>query len=299
MPSVRDLIEPGTQLEIVAEGFTYTEGPVWDWANGRLLFHDIPADRRYSWSEDAGLELVATPTGKGNGMAIDGEGRVVICESGFNRVVRLEGDGSEVVLAERFGGAALNSPNDVIVARNGDIYFTDPTYGRIPVYGEERAAELDFTGVFRIPASGGGLELLATECEQPNGLVLSPDESRLYVDDCENGTIWRFELEDRRVVERGIWLADAGAALPFARAASNDLLSGYVDGMGCDERGNVYVTSVGGVLAIAPDGTKLGTIELPEDVSNFTWGGERARTCSSPVARSSAGCRWRSRRQPI
>lgn len=289
MTVVTDLVARGAELERVATGFTYTEGPVWD-CNERLLFHDIPSDRRYAWSETEGLVVIQEPTQKANGMARDFECRILICESSTNRLIRQELDGSVTVLAERYRGKDLNSPNDIAVRGNGDVYFSDPAYGRIPVYGRERPRDLDFQGLFRVRATDGALELVATDCEQPNGLVFSDDGSHLYVDDCEHGTIWRYDLaDDGEVLARQLWHADAGTPLPFEDCVANEKYPGYVDGMGCDERDNVYVTSRGGILVIGPDGENVGLIGLPEEVGNFTWGGPEGRDlfvcCRSFVGR--------------
>lgn len=290
MTSVADLVASGAALEKVAVGFTYTEGPVWDRRNDRLLFHDIPSDRRHAWSEADGVVVVEEETQKGNGMAVDFEGRILICESSTNRLIRQELDGSVTVLAERYRDRDLNSPNDIAIRGNGDVYFSDPAYGRIPVYGKERPRELDFQGVFRLRAADGALELVATDCEQPNGLVFSADGSRLYVDDCEHGTIWRYDLaDDGEILGRRLWHDHAGTPLPFEHSLDNEKYPGYVDGMGCDEHDNVYVTSRGGILVVGADGVDVGLIELPEEVANFTWGGPEGRDlficCRSFVGR--------------
>jgi gluconolactonase len=272
--SLGALVSPRGEVEVISAGYTYTEGPVWDRLKQRLLFHDVPGDTRYEWSEESGTTTLLTPTNKSNGMCADANGRLLICESTTNRLVRHELDGSETILAEKYEGKHLNSPNDVVVRGNGDVYFSDPAYGRLPIYGEVRPRELDYQGVFRVRASDASIRLVATDCEQPNGLVFSPDGSRLYVDDCELGTIWSYDLDDDgNVIDKKLWREDAGRPQPFEGVARNNLLSGYVDGMGCDEYGNVYVTSVGGILVMTPDGHDLGKIELPEDVANFTWGG--------------------------
>lgn len=272
-PASVDLVA-GTPVEVIATGLTYSEGPVWDAANGRLLFHDIPSDTRFAWTPRDGVAVDARPSRKGNGMAIDGEGRLLICEQALHRVVRHEPDGTVTVLASDYRGKALNSPNDLAIRANGDVYFSDPAYGRIPVYGVESEQELDFQGVFRVRADDGALELMANDQVQPNGLCFAPDGRRFYVNDCELGDIWTYDVADDGTLRNGrIFAAEVGVPCPWSDVIANTLPSGYVDGMKCDERGNVYVTALGGLLVLSPDGGQLGLIELPEDVANFTWGG--------------------------
>jgi gluconolactonase len=269
-----DLVDLDRGVEVLATGFTYTEGPVWDPCDDKLLFHDIPSDTRYSWSPASGVARESHPTQKANGMAIDTEGRLLICENGANRLVRREHDGTMAVLASHFEGQELNSPNDIAVHPNGDVYFSDPAYGRIPVYGQDRPQELDFQGVYRIRQADGGLDLVARDCEQPNGLCWSPDARRLYVDDCEHGSIWVYELGvDGTLGDGRILCQDVGVPCPFEAARTNKLPSGYVDGMKCDERGNIYVTGRGGVVVLDAEGGSIGVIELTEDLANLAWGG--------------------------
>jgi gluconolactonase len=265
-------------VEVVATGFTYTEGPAWDDRAQQLVFHDLPSDTRYAWNEAGGLTIAQRPTHKGNGMAIDLEGRLLICEQTLNRVARREHDGSITVLAATYEGKELNSPNDLAVRGNGDVFFSDPAYGRIPVYGEDRPQQLDFQGVYRVRAADGAVELVANDQVQPNGLCFSPDGRRFYVDDCELGDIWVYDvcddgtLSDGRVLRQGV-----GVPCPWEDCLNDTLPSGYLDGMKCDELGNIYVTGLGGLLILDPDGEDLGIIELPEDVANFTWGGPDGR----------------------
>jgi gluconolactonase len=265
-------------IEVVATGFTYTEGPVWDERAQRLLFHDIPSDTRYGWSRAGGLTIVQRPTHKANGMAIDLEGRLLVCEQTLNRVARHEHDGTVTVLAAEYDGKELNSPNDLAVRANGDVYFSDPAYGRIPVYGEDRPQQLDFQGVYRVRAEDGGIDLVADDQVQPNGLCFSPDGRRFYVDDCELGDIWVYDVQPDGTLSGGRMLRQGvGVPCPWEDCLNDTLPSGYLDGMKCDELGNVYVTGLGGLLVLSPDGKDLGLIELPEDVANFTWGGGDGR----------------------
>ncbi|HEY1854269.1 MAG TPA: SMP-30/gluconolactonase/LRE family protein [Solirubrobacterales bacterium] len=276
-PPPTELVADPT-VEVLATGFAYTEGPTWQQAEQRLLFHDIVEDIRYGWTAADGLTVVKQPTHKGNGMAVDVEGRLLVCEQTLNRVVRHELDGSITVLAAEYEGKELNSPNDLAVRSNGDVIFSDPAYGRIPVYGEDRPQQLDFQGVYRVRGDGGGLELLTKDQVQPNGLCFSPDEQRFYVDDCELGDIWAYEVAADGTLGDGSVLCEGiGVPCPWEDCINDTLPSGYLDGMKCDERGNIYVTALGGVLILSPAGEKLGLIELTEDLANFTWGGPENR----------------------
>ena len=284
------LLSPTATLEPIATGFTYTEGPVWDPSSESLLFHDIVGNVRYRWHASHGAVVDMTPTDYSNGMTLDREGRLVICQSGTSKVVRRERDGELISLASHFQGKELNSPNDVVLRSNGDIYFTDPAYGRIPVYGIDRAQELSFQGIYRIVEGAAEPELLSDELVQPNGLAFSPDESALYVADSETGELSMFDVgPNGRLSGRRVFFDEAGVPLPFELVVRNELLSGYLDGLKCDEQGNIYQTGRGGVWVISPAGEALGVLELPEDVANLTWGDADFRTlylaCRSTVYR--------------
>ena len=157
-----ELVDEGAEGERLGTGFTFTEGPIWN-PDGFLLFSDMPGDVRRRWDEQSGVQEVANPSNKGNGMTIDNEGRLVVCEHVTSSVVRMDPDGKgggREVLATRYEGRELNSPNDVVVKSDGAIYFTDPTYGRMPGFGIEREQDLDFQGVYRIAPGGGDPQLL-------------------------------------------------------------------------------------------------------------------------------------------
>jgi gluconolactonase len=284
------LIAADAVLEPIAAGFVYTEGPVWLPEEQALLFQDLPNDKRWKWTEAGGAVLDAEPTHFANGMALDAEGRLLVCEAGLNRVTRREADGTITVLASHYEGDELNSPNDIVVHSSGDIYFTDPAYGRIPVYGYDRPQELPLQGIYRIPAAGGEPELLSDHLIQPNGLVFSPDEQVLYVADCETGELIAFDVDAGGDLTRHrVFNSDAGTPLPWEFAVRDELLPGYLDGTAMDVQGNVYQTGRGGIWVIAPDGEALGVLELPEDVANLTWG-EDGRTlflcCRTTVFRT-------------
>ena len=260
------LVQPGAELERLASGFVCTEGPVWHPVRDCLLFSDIPASTRYRWSMTDGLEVDRQPTNKGNGMTLDAQCELIICEHLTNAVVREHADGTRTVLASAYRGSELNSPNDVVVKSDGAIYFTDPNYGRQDdVFGRLRACELDFQGVFRLSPDGADLRMLVDDFEQPNGLCFSPDEQTLYVNDTPVGTIRAFQVEPDGSLGAERMLCEG--------IGTGDLAAGAVDGMKCDEEGNVYVTGPGGIWVITPDSEPLGVIEVPERALNLNWGG--------------------------
>jgi gluconolactonase len=275
------VVESDASLEVVADGFSYTEGLVWDFARDELVFHDVVEDARYRWNARDGLIQDAHPVNQSNGMVIDGEGRLIVCVCAANSVVRHEPDGGRTQLASHYEGRELNSPNDIVVhGGSGDVYFTDPAYGRMPTYGIDRPQELEFQGIYRVRSGSGELELLVRDTvEQPNGLCFSPDERVMYVCDTQTGHINAFDVDaDGRLVDQRILVERAGNAIPWSQAQSNTFGGGYVDGLKCDEQGNVYVTGPGGIRVFDPAGTALGVIETPEIVANFCFGDADGRS---------------------
>lgn len=261
---LQELLEPGAQLTRVAGGFTFTEGPIW-MSDGSLHFSDMPADKRRRWHPEDGVLVLRDPANKCNGMTRDDKGALIVCEHATSSVVRETPEGERTTIASHWEGKELNSPNDVIVASDGAVLFTDPTYGRMPGFGVERELELDFRGVYRIHPVTGALELLAEDFAQPNGLCFSPDESLLYVNDTGRGHVRVFELAPDRSLRNGSVFAERIAPEPGGP-------EGTVDGMKLDERGNLYVTGPGGVWTFDPHGTRLGVIAVPEVVANLNWG---------------------------
>jgi gluconolactonase len=278
-PLVREgLVDPDVALETLAGGFAYTEGPAWDERTETLVFHDLVNDVRHVWSERDGLRVTLKPTAFANGMAYDAEGRLFVCEAGRNSVTRTDRDGTVTVIASHYRGKELNSPNDLAIHSNGDVYFTDPAYGRIPVYGIERPQQLPFQGIFRIPNGTAEPELVSDELEQPNGLAFSPDESVLYVADCETGELIAFDVDaDGGLSGRRVFSTETGVPCPFQDVVDDNLPSGYLDGTAVDERGNVYQTGLGGVCVVTPAGEVIGVLPLPQDIANLTWGGPDLR----------------------
>ena len=275
---LRELVDEDAEVEQIATGFTFTEGPIW-MADGSLHFSDMPADKRRRWHPKEGVTVLRDPSNKCNGMTRDNDGNLIVCEHVTSSVVHESPDGTRETLATHWGAKELNSPNDVIVARDGSILFTDPTYGRMPVFGLEREQELDFQGVYRRPAGGGELQLLVDDFAQPNGLCFSTDESLLYVNDTDRAHIRVFDVGPDHQLSNGRVFAEN---IGTASLEKGDL----VDGMKLDEHGNVYVTGPEGVWIISPDGEHLGTIKVPEPVGNLNWGDDDWRTLYIPSSTS-------------
>src|SRR3977135_1068996 len=197
-----ELIDREGKLERLATGFVFTEGPIWNATEACLYFSDMPGDTRRRWSAADGITVVRQPSNKCNGMTYDERNRLVVCEHSTSSVIRETGESREV-LASHYHGKELNSPNDVVVARDGSIIFTDPTYGRMPGFGLEREQELDYQGVYRIPAGGGELELRCHGFGPPNGLCFSPDESLLYINDTDRAHIRVFDVGPDHTLSNG------------------------------------------------------------------------------------------------
>ena len=270
-PRLDALVPAGAAIEKVVDGFVFLEGPVWLSGESRLLYSDLRGNAIYQWTAADGASDYAKPffTGDGtglrgvgpNGVALDAQGRLLVCVYGSRSVVRLEKDGSRTTLADRFEGKRLNSPNDLVVARDGTVYFTDPSFG-LEGMDNSPLRELSFNGVYRLKPNGQ-LELLTREQERPNGLVLSPDESILYVANSGGAvTGWMaYDLGPSGLSNKRVFFDVTGVQG-----------EGGADGMKVDLAGNVYATGPGGVLVIAPDGTHLGTIRPPEALTNVGWG---------------------------
>ena len=171
-PRFLDIVDDGLELETLADGFRFTEGPIWHPREKHLIFSDIPSNRTHRWSESEGLSVHREPSERSNGNTYDRQGRMLSCEHGTSSVTREDADGSRSILASHYQGKELNSPNDIVVRENGDIFFTDPTYGR----RAKGDPELDFQGVYKIDGANGALTLLRSDFEQPTG---SPSPSMI------------------------------------------------------------------------------------------------------------------------
>lgn len=262
-PGLYDLV--GGELQKLATGFLFTEGPIWNHAEDCLFFSDMPGDVRRRWSEKDGISEVMRPANKCNGMTYDADGNLIVCEHSTSTLVLEDAKGGRRTLASHYKGKELNSPNDVVVGDDGSIYFSDPPFGRVPVFGVERDRELDFQGVFRIPPGGGEPQLEAEDFETPNGLCFSPDGLQLYINDSTRALIRGFDVAADGSIKNG--------RVFFDHIGSGDVEEGFPDGMKCDELGNVYVTGPTGIWVISPESEFLGIIKVPEVVGNIGWGG--------------------------
>lgn len=269
---LRELVDADSAVESIGSGFIFTEGPIWHAEEEFLLFSDMPGDVRRRWSEADGVTEVMRPANKCNGMVYDADGNLLVCEHVTSSLVREHPDGERETIASHFRGKELNSPNDVITRSDGTIYFSDPIYGRVPVFGIERDVELGFQGVYKLAAGGGELELVVgeDEFEAPNGLCFSPDESLLYINDTPNARIRVYDVAAGGSLSNGRVFADG--------IGDGVIENGVVDGMKCDERGNIWVSGPGGVWVFNPAGAHLGVIETPENIGNLGWGGAGWRT---------------------
>jgi gluconolactonase len=262
-----DVVGVNLACERLADGFLFTEGPLWDPRRNRLLFSDIPGNALFEWSAATGARVFRTPSNMANGLAWDRHGRLLCCEHATSQVTRIDEDGCVTVIASEYLGQALNSPNDIIVKSDGGIYFTDPTYGRMPYYGVEREPVLGFRGVYRVDADGKRITLLADDFAQPNGLCFSADERRLFVNDTERMHIRVFDvLEDGTLQDSRVW------------AEVNGEGSGAPDGMKIDSEQNLYCCGPGGIHVFDRTATPLGVIPIPRVCANFTWGEDDLRS---------------------
>jgi gluconolactonase len=271
------LVPEGARIERLAEGFAWTEGPQWRSSGGYLLFTDIPKNTVYQWSEDDGIQVFLRPAGYlgsdppgrelgSNGLAFDAEDRLILADHGNRQVARLDEENyTRVTLADRFEGRRLNSPNDLAIRSNGDIYFTDPPYG-LRGLNEDPNKELDFNGVFRLTPDGE-LSLLTREISFPNGIAFSPDERTLYVasSDRERPIWMAYDVLEDGSIDNGRLFFDASHLLGGGRR-------GLPDGMAVDQHGNLFATGPGGVLVLSPDGRHLGTIETGQPTANCAFG---------------------------
>lgn len=276
-PGIDRLIPQGAVIEKLAEGFDWSEGPVWDRRDGFLVFSDVPMNTVFKWKEgDTTASVFLKPSGYtgtdprggepgSNGLLRDAEGRLVLCQHGDRRVARLEKDGKFTTLADRFEGKRFNSPNDGVYKSNGDLYFTDPPYGLIGNNNDPKK-ETRFNGVYRI-AKDGTVTLLTKEMTFPNGIAFSPDEKTLYVANSDpNKPIWMaFEVKDDGTLGEGRVFFDTTAWVKAGK-------KGLPDGMKVDKAGNIFATAPGGVAIFAPNGTHLGTLNTGEATANCGWG---------------------------
>jgi gluconolactonase len=280
-PRFDKLVPRGAVLEKLADGFQWTEGPVWIKDGGYLLFSDIPINVIWKWQEGKSKIVYLTPSGYtgtkprggepgSNGLRLDPQGRLTLCEHGDRRVSRLNKNGTKKTLADKYEGKRFNSPNDLVFKSNGDLYFTDPPYG-LEKQADDPAREMDYCGIFRL-SKGGEITLLTKEMSRPNGIAFSLDEKTLYVanSDPKNAVWMAFPVEEDGTLGKGKVFYDATPLVGKVK--------GLPDGMKIDNQGNLFATGPGGVLVFAPDGTLLGAIETGVATANCAFGGEDGTT---------------------
>jgi gluconolactonase len=277
-PRFDQLVPPDAVLEKIADGFAWVEGPAWHRQGQYLLFSDIPNNSVFKWREGAGVHLFLKLSGYtgaapfagrepgANGLTFDRAGRLALAEHGDRRIARLEADGRKTTLADRYQGKRLNSPNDLVFAANGDLYFTDPPFG-LPQAFDDPRRELDFCGVYRL-APDGKLTLLTKEIKAPNGLAFSPDEKTLYITDVDpRRPAWlAYDVKADGTISNGRVFFDA--------AAWTKIRKGAPDGLKVDKQGKIFGAGPDGLYVFAPDGTHLGTIETGVATANCAWGGD-------------------------
>lgn len=249
----------------LATGFDWVEGPVWFGDANCLLFSDIPNNRIMRWTPDEGISTYRAPSNYANGHTRDRQGRLISCEHGTRRVTRTEHDGSITVIADQFNGKPLNSPNDVVVRSDGSIWFSDPHYGIMTNYEGFKAAQENPCVVYRVHPDTGDIKAVVSDMKCPNGLGFSPDESLLYVAD--TGRMFSDDPQHMRVYPistDGV----VGTGKHF-----HTIAPGCSDGFRLDVDGNIWSSAADGVHCIAPDGTLLGKVLVPELVSNICFGG--------------------------
>lgn len=263
----REICISNADLHQLDDSSHWAEGPVWVGDAGCLLWSDIPQNRMMRWTPTGGVSVYRQPSNFTNGHTRDRQGRLVSCEHLTRRVTRTEWDGSVTVLADAFEGKKLNSPNDVVVASDGAVWFTDPSYGILTEYeGDQAEPEQEARGVYRLDPESGILERKIADFTQPNGLAFSPDESILYV--AESGASHDPSVQ-RHI--RGFRLSAGGKIEDSFVFAEID--AGIPDGMRVDTEGRVWSSAADGVHCFAPDGTLIGKILVPETVANLCFGG--------------------------
>ena len=275
-PALDQLIAPDAKIQKLAEGYDWSEGPVWFPKQKMLVFSDVPRNTVYSWSEKNGADEYLKPSGYtgtvqrggepgSNGLTRDKDGNLVLCQHGDRRVARLNKDRTFTVLADRYDGKRFNSPNDLCYDRNGNLYFTDPPYG-LSKGMEDPAKELPFQGVYRI-GKDGKVTLLTKEMTRPNGIALSPDEKTLYIcnSDPNQAIIVAFPINSDGTLGARRLVLDTTSLVKQG-------LKGLPDGLKVDNKGNLFATGPGGVLVITPQGKHLGTINTGEATANCAWG---------------------------
>jgi gluconolactonase len=279
-PAIDAIVPANPKIFKLAEGFKFTEGPIWvKQDGGYLLFSDPNSNIIYKYSKDGQLSVFKTQSGYSgadieeygqpgsNGITLDPQGRLTIDQHGNHRVIRIETDGRETILADKYEGKRLNSPNDLVYRSDGTLFFTDPPFG-LPKFFDDPRKELKFSGVYSL--SKGKLRLLTKEFTGPNGIALSPDEKYLYVGNWDEKAkvVKRFDVNTDGSISNGKLFFD------MTNAKGEDA----IDGVKVDQRGNVYVSGPGGLWILSSEGKHLGTIIAPKHIHNMAWGDDDGKT---------------------
>ena len=275
-PRFDKLVPPNVKIERIVSGRKWVEGPVWNRKEGYLLFSDIPTNSVIKWQEGKGASVFLKPsgyTGKApfegaepgsNGLAFDHDGRLILAEHGDRRIARLEKNGTQTTLVDRFEGKRINSPNDLVFRTNGDLYFTDPPFG-LPKSFDDTRKETPFQGVYKY-SKDGRLALLTKDIKAPNGIAFSPDEKKLYISNADpTNAVWMvYDVKADGTIDNGRIL--------FNGTAWTKSKPGAPDGMKVDREGNIFGAGPGGVHVISPEGKHLGSIETGVPTGNVAWG---------------------------
>ena len=255
------VVDPDAHLEMVAEGFDFIEGPIWHPYEHHLIFSDIIGNTMYCWKHGEGIQVYRQPSHMANGNTYDRQGCVLTCEHATSRVTRVDQSGQTEVLASHYQGKELNSPNDIVVKSNGQIFFTDPNSGRGLKFGIERPQELEFQGVYRLDPASRQLALLVDDFEKPNGLCFSLDEKILFINDTARQHIRAFDVTDEGTLKNGrLWAELIGDEI------------GVADGMKIDTAGRLFCCGPGGVHVFDQEAQLLGRIMVHQQAANFAWG---------------------------
>lgn len=273
-PRLDLFIAPDAELEKIADGFAWAEGPVWNRAGKYLLFSDVPNNRIVKWKAGEGASVFLESSGYSgtdpftgrepgsNGLTFDKQGRLVFCQHGDRRISRLEKNGKRTTLVDNYEGKRFNSPNDLIFKSNGDLYFTDPPFG-LPKAFDDPNKELPYQGVYRL-SSDGKLTLLTTEVKAPNGIAFSPDEKKLYVADSARTLWFVFDVKKDGTLAPGKIFFD-GTRVSQGRP-------GVADSLKVDVFGNIFAAAPGGLFILSPEGKLLGRFDLGTATGNCAWG---------------------------
>jgi gluconolactonase len=259
---VFDEIFPTNELCVLANGFEFSEGPVWDIKKECLYFTDYRVNRIYKWSKSEGAILYRENSNRTIGMAMDADGRLISAEGSARRIAYLDSEKSTPIVSS-YKGKQINSPNDVVVSQNGEIFFTDP-YSEMMMMSKDLA----FNGIYRVKPNGEDLHLIDDSFLRPNGLAFSPDESILYVNDTKRQHIIAFGMRKNGSVTK----------LGVFASVDEKYGTGVVDGMKVDIKGNLYVTGPGGMWVFGPDGKPIAVVYVPEKVGNLCFGDQDGET---------------------